>query len=89
MTTTVEKIEVAAATMANAREQYESAVNAMGQLELERRKLTGPDWDTNRVVNLAKQTLPIVTAIVGGGGLAALLADPGAFKSLLTGIFGG
>lgn len=94
---TEEKIEAATSAMVDAREQYESAVNAMGQLELEREKLTGgSDWNTSRMMDLAKQAWPIAlkfgSAVAGGGGIAALLADPGAFESLRTsiaGIFGG
>lgn len=89
---TTTTINAASVSMANAREKYELAVQAMALLEAERRLLIGPDWNVNRTVGMIQKYLPIVAKyaaiIASGGGLTALVADPGAFKSLLEGIAG-
>lgn len=80
----------ASVTMATARVQYSAAVDAMAELELERSKLVGPGWNTSRMMSLAQKALPLVmkygSVLAGGGGLAAMFADPGAFAGLLSGI---
>lgn len=93
---TNEKIDDATLSMMKAREQYELAIASMKDLEAERSKIVGAPWDTGRMMGIAQKAMPLIvkygSVLVGGGGLAALMSDPGAFKGLLanlTGFLGG
>lgn len=90
---TSKMIDDATVAMAMASEKYEGAVKAMKALEGKRAELVGgASWDTTRMKGVAQKLLPLVmkygSVMAGGGGLAALVSDPGAFKGLLTSLTG-
>lgn len=93
---TPEKISRAAEAMMEARTLYEQAVEAMKLLEAQRGMLVGTPFNTSKAMGMVQRLLPKVLKIggmfAGGGGITALMADPGAFAGIISklgGLFGG
>lgn len=85
-----ERITEAHEALEAAESEYQTVARHMGELEELRRGFA--KGSSGEVASLLKRRLPDIlklgSAVVGGGGITALLADPGAFKTLLAGIFG-
>ncbi len=84
----VAQITGATQAMEAARDMYTSALTAMTDLEASRSKLVGSGPTATRVTGLLQKYGPALlkfgTAIAGGGGITALMADPGAFAGILS-----
>lgn len=89
--------EDAQAALQLANIKYAEAKVWMAEIEAERRKFLGTtNISKGEIVSMIRKLLPMAAKYagmaVGGGGLAALIADKGAFKGIIegiTGIFGG
>ncbi len=73
--------------MRHAGELYGEAVKDMKLLEAQREELADMSGVTGRATNTFQRLLPglvkVGSAIAAGGGVTALMADPGAFTGIL------